>query len=55
MWGFLKADAGQIGFNFGGFDVSWRVSLVLEDGVREGTQKEGNCDFEASDYQDIIS
>ena len=47
MCGFAGAEEGQIGVDFGGLMMVWRVVVVLEVGVMEGTQKEGRVVFDA--------
>ena len=42
LCGLSSGEAGHSGASFGGFATLWRVLDVFEDGVREGTQKDGS-------------
>ena len=48
LCGWSSEEAGHIGVSFVDFGTLWRVLDVFEDGVREGTQKDGSRDLEAS-------
>lgn len=45
-WGDVSDEAGQKGWSLGGF-VADEVCVVVEEGVKEGTQKEGSVGLEA--------